>query len=254
MRVNLREIQTQVDELLRHARQGSLLRRGMDVVLAGQPNVGKSSLLNRLAGEELAIVTAIAGTTRDIVRQTIQLNGLPVNIIDTAGLRRTEDEVELIGIQRAWREIEQADVLLLLVDARAGITAADEVIVQQLPAKLPRLVVHNKADLVDSTDQFPDTLYVSAKSGAGIDRLRDELQRLAGWHAQSEDVYLARERHLASLRAAREHLRAGELVFGQAEFMAEELRLAQTALNAITGEFTADDLLGEIFSRFCIGK
>ncbi|HLU76832.1 MAG TPA: tRNA uridine-5-carboxymethylaminomethyl(34) synthesis GTPase MnmE [Burkholderiales bacterium] len=246
-----------VGEILGRAQQGSLLRTGLNVVLAGQPNVGKSSLLNRLAGEELAIVTEIPGTTRDVVRQTIYLEGLPVNIIDTAGLRETEDAVEQIGIARAWKEIEQADLLLLLVDARSGVGAEDEDILRRLPASLRRLTVYNKIDLVDASalpDEADDMLCVSAKTGQGVPALRERLEAIAGWQGGSEDLYLARERHLVALREAREALARAQAADPHWELLAEELRLAQAALSRITGAFTADDLLGEIFSRFCIGK
>ena len=226
-------------------------------MLAGQPNVGKSSLLNRLAGEELAIVTDVPGTTRDTVRQTIQVHGLPINIIDTAGLRDTQDEVERIGIARTWSEIQRADVLLLLVDARAGVTAKDLRIVAQLPEGLQRLIVYNKLDLVEDrggASLDADSVQVSAKTGEGIESLRDRLQAIAGWQANTEDVYLARERHLVALNETALCLERAAEAVGQAELMAEELRLAQVALGRITGVFTADDLLGEIFSRFCIGK
>lgn len=246
-----------VAEILGRALQGSLLRTGLNVVLAGQPNVGKSSLLNRLAGEELAIVTEIPGTTRDVVRQTIQIEGLPVNIIDTAGLRDTEDAVEQIGIARAWNEIEQADLLLLLVDARSGITAADESILRKLPTTLHRLTVYNKTDLLEtagSQEETDDVLRVSAKTGEGIQALRARLEAIAGWQGGSEDLYLARERHLIALREAQAALERARTADPHWELLAEELRLAQNALSRITGAFTADDLLGEIFSRFCIGK
>ncbi len=253
----LEALRVALADVLERARQGSLLRAGLHVVLAGQPNVGKSSLLNRLAGEELAIVTDVPGTTRDTVRQTIQVRGMPVNIIDTAGLRETQDAVERIGIERTWREIERADVLLLIVDARTGVTAADEAIVAKLPQRLRRVVVHNKVDLVDSArraaaEASPGIL-VSAKTGMGIEALRAALADAAGWHAVGEDVFLARERHLAALNRAAAALEQAAAA-PAAELTAEELRLAQTALSTITGEFTADDLLGEIFSRFCIGK
>jgi tRNA modification GTPase len=253
----LGDLRARIANVLAKATQGSLLRSGLNVVLAGQPNVGKSSLLNRLAGEELAIVTDVPGTTRDTVRQTIQVHGLPVNIIDTAGLRDTQDEVERIGIARTWSEIQRADVLLLLVDARVGVTAKDLRIVAQLPEGLQRLIVHNKVDLVDDHADFSvdvDAVHVSAMTGEGLEVLRDRLQAIAGWHANTEDVYLARERHLVALREAALCLERAALAIGQAELMAEELRLAQVALGSITGVFTADDLLGEIFSRFCIGK
>jgi len=250
------------DELARalgRARQGSLLRSGMNVVLAGQPNVGKSSLLNRLAGEELAIVTAIPGTTRDMVRQAIQVDGVPLNIVDTAGLREAHDEVERIGIARTWSEIERADLLLLIVDARTGVTAEDEAIVARIPAHLKRVVVHNKRDLVLERIECTETadavhVFTSAKTGEGLDDLKKSLLSLVGWEASGENVFMARERHLQALRQASTRLATAESVFSETELFAEELRLAQHDLEGITGQFTADDLLGEIFSRFCIGK
>jgi tRNA modification GTPase len=243
----------------RSAMQGSLLRSGLHVVLAGQPNVGKSSLLNRLAGEEIAIVTAIPGTTRDAVRQAIQIEGVPINFVDTAGLRNASDEVERLGIQRTWDEIERADMALLLLDARHGMTPSDEAIAARLPSQLRKILVHNKIDLTSESpriDVLRDaaTAYVSAKSGAGIDLLRDLILRYAGWQASEESVFIARERHLIALRRAAERLDSAAGQDGTAELFAEELRLAQGELAAITGEFTADDLLGEIFARFCIGK
>ena len=248
-----------IETALAKSRQGSLLRAGVQVVLAGRPNVGKSSLLNRLAGEELAIVTAIPGTTRDSVRQAIHINGVPLNIVDTAGLRETRDEVERMGIARTWSEIGRADVVLLLVDARSGVTTQDLELVQGFPQSAKRVFVHNKIDLSGSTprvqrDHAAISLHVSAKTGAGMDLLRAELLAVAGWQQGAEDSFMARERHLIALRQAAQHAdRAGEH-FGRPELFAEELRLAQEQLNSITGEFAADDLLGEIFSRFCIGK
>jgi tRNA modification GTPase len=221
--------------------------------------VGKSSLLNRLAGEDRAIVTAIAGTTRDAVRETIQIEGIPLHIIDTAGLRETEDALEKLGIERSWREIERADVVLQLLDAGAGMTAAAAALSAQLPAGVPRIQVHNKCDLagLPAERRMVDggvQLVLSAKTGAGIGLLHDELLQVAGWSGHGEDAILARARHLEALAAADGHLaRAGEELL-RLELCAEELRLAQEALAAVTGKFTADDLLGEIFSRFCIGK
>jgi len=241
------------------SRQGSLLRTGLHVVLAGQPNVGKSSLLNCLAGEELAIVTPIPGTTRDSVRQAVQIDGVPLNIVDTAGLRETRDEVERLGIARTWSEIERADVVLLLVDARAGVSKRDLELVARLPQAAKRVFVHNKIDLAGikpriQREAAATEVYVSAKTGAGMDLLRAELLAVVGWQHGAEDVYMARERHLVALRLAAQCVaRAGEQ-FSRQELFAEELRLAQEHLNSITGEFVADDLLGEIFSRFCIGK
>lgn len=255
----LQRLLAEVAEVRRRARQGSLLRTGLHVVLAGQPNVGKSSLLNRLAGEERAIVTAVAGTTRDAVRETIQVHGIPLHIIDTAGLRETEDEVERIGISRTWREIERADVIVLLLDARSGATAADTAIAAKLPAGVERIEVCNKADLAGHPAQRTEhdgrvTLWLSAKTGQGMELLEQELLRVAGWQAGAGDSFMARERHLQALARAGEHIETALGQQARLELLAEELRLAQEALTAITGEFTSDDLLGEIFSRFCIGK
>jgi len=256
----LDRVREQLTALRCRAHQGSLLRSGLTVVLAGLPNVGKSSLLNRLTGEDRAIVTEIAGTTRDALRETIQIEGIPLHVIDTAGLRDTDDPVEKIGIERTWKEIEQADVVLQIVDARAGITPADHAIDLRLPTGATRLVVENKADLAQrEVGRFETAgrihLVLSAKSGAGIDLLHDELLRVVGWQGYGEDAILARERHLEALAEAAQRLdaAAANLQAG-IELVAEELRLAQEALARITGEFTADDLLGMIFSRFCIGK
>lgn len=258
----LENLQIRLAEVFDRAGQGKLLQAGLHVVLAGQPNVGKSSLLNRLAGDDLAIVTPIAGTTRDALRSTIQIEGIPLHIIDTAGLRETEDEVEKIGIERSWREIERSDVVLLLVDARSGVSAADREILDRLPERLQRITVYNKIDLSGAQAERHDepettAISLSARSGEGIELLRQELLRIAGWH-QAEDVFIARERHLRALATAQEHIAAARRVVESAlpalELFAEELRLAQHALGEITGEFTADDLLGVIFSRFCIGK
>ncbi|KXB29611.1 tRNA modification GTPase TrmE [Dechloromonas denitrificans] len=258
----LENLQIRLAEVFDRAGQGKLLQAGLHVVLAGQPNVGKSSLLNRLAGDDLAIVTPIAGTTRDALRSTIQIEGIPLHIIDTAGLRETEDEVEKIGIERSWREIERSDVVLLLVDARSGVSAADREILDRLPERLQRITVYNKIDLSGAQAERHDeaettAIALSARSGDGIELLRQELLRIAGWH-QTEDVFIARERHLRALAMAQEHIAAARSVVESAlpalELFAEELRLAQHALGEITGEFTADDLLGVIFSRFCIGK
>lgn len=264
-RGKLARIRDALARVQRDAKQGALLREGLSVVLAGQPNVGKSSLLNALAGAELAIVTPIAGTTRDKVAQTIQIEGIPLHVIDTAGLRDTQDEVERIGIARSWSEIERADVVLHLLDARGGMTDDDAAIAARLPAGVPVVRVLNKIDLAgvepgaaDAADGGAREVRLSAKSGRGIDLLRGELLRIAGWQAGAESVYLARERHLAALRAASEHLALAADHAAQnaqaLDLFAEELRLAQEQLNSITGEFTSDDLLGVIFSRFCIGK
>ncbi len=252
-------VASELRAILDRARQGSLLRNGLHVVLVGQPNVGKSSLLNRLAGEERAIVTDIAGTTRDALRETIQIEGIPLHITDTAGLRDTTDEVEKIGIARTWQEIERADVVVRLVDVRAGLTDADAAIDARLPAGVERITVFNKVDLLArqperTEDAAGISLYLSAKADQGVELLRAELLRVAGWHRHGEDVILARERHLIALREALARVEAALDARHALELMAEELRLAQEAVNEITGEFTPDDLLGVIFSRFCIGK
>lgn len=268
-RGKLAHIRERLTRVLGEARQGALLREGLSVVLAGQPNVGKSSLLNALAGAELAIVTPIAGTTRDKVAQTIQIEGIPLHVIDTAGLRDTEDEVEKIGIARSWDEIEKADVVLHLLDARTGITLEDEAIAKRFAAGVPVVRVLNKTDLTErgpevnrlgaiNGDSEVCEVRLSAKKGEGIDLLRAQLLRIAGWQAGTESVYLARERHLIALRAAQDHLALAaehsDVGNQSLDLFAEELRLAQEELNSITGEFTSDDLLGVIFSRFCIGK
>lgn len=245
--------------VLDRARQGSLLRSGLAVVLVGQPNVGKSSLLNRLAGEERAIVTELPGTTRDALREALQIEGIPLHIVDTAGLRETADPVERIGIERTWQEIGRADVVVRLVDCRSGLTSEDEAIDARLPAQVDRVTVHNKIDLVAASPCREERdgrieIYLSARTGEGVELLERELLSLAGWHAHGEDVFLARERHLTALRAALAHVRAARECSQALELMAEELRLSQERVSEITGEFTADDLLGVIFSRFCIGK
>jgi tRNA modification GTPase len=258
-RERLGRLQVGVARSLDRGRQGSVLRSGLQVVLAGRPNVGKSSLLNRLAGEELAIVTEIPGTTRDAVRQTIQIEGVPMNIIDTAGLRDTADPVEAIGIARTWDVIGRADTLLLVVDARDGVTVADQAIAARLPRKLRPVTVFNKIDLCGGAPQAEEGadgwhVHLSARTGAGVDMLRRALLSLAGWQSGGEDVFMARERHLAALARVAQALDRAERAMPQSELFAEELRLAQFELSAITGEFTADELLGEIFSRFCVGK
>ena len=266
-RGRLQSITEQVDGVLDRARQGVLLREGITVVLAGQPNVGKSSLLNALAGAELAIVTPIAGTTRDKVSETIQIEGVPVHVIDTAGLRDSQDEVERIGIARSWIEIEKADAVLFMHDlTRIGepsYDAGDALIEHRLPAPVLHagrlLHIFNKADAIDTTSETGLAgLTVSARTGAGIAELRRKLLELAGWHAQPEGVFIARTRHVDALRRTRSHLTQAQMLAAQADgaldLLAEELRLAHDALGEITGAFTADDLLGEIFSRFCIGK
>lgn len=255
----LHATQRRLDAVLEASRQGSLLREGIHVVLAGQPNVGKSSLLNRMAGEELAIVTDIPGTTRDAIRQGIDIGGVPVHIIDTAGLRESRDAVEQIGIARTWAAIEKADLVVLLIDATRGETAADREILERFPRALRCIRVMNKIDLVPqaaAVDRLGNsaTVWLSAKTGEGTELLRAMLLESIGWHGAGEGLYLARARHVEALQRARHHLRQAAGQGAYLELLAEDLRLAQEALATITGEFTADDLLGEIFSRFCIGK
>ncbi len=261
------------------AGQGALLREGIKVVLAGQPNAGKSSLLNALAGMELAIVTPIAGTTRDKVQQTIQIEGVPVHIVDTAGLRDSDDEIERIGIQRTWDEIASADVVLFLHDLsqlppaaratgqvldaahyNAGEVAIAQALAERMPAGVPLLDVWNKADTLDAPVTLPAqrALQVSARDGEGLQALRELLLALAGWQPAAEGLYMARERHLQALLRVLLQLDAAQACLAQLQppldLLAEELRLAHNALSEITGAFGADDLLGVIFSRFCIGK
>jgi len=243
------------------ARQGSLLREGLTVVIAGRPNAGKSSLLNRLAGHEAAIVTEIPGTTRDLLREHVSLDGLPLHLTDTAGLRKSGDAVEEEGVRRAWREMQQADRVLLVVDATQGLTPEDQDIVDALPAELPVTVLYNKIDLTGQTpaeDELDgiDSLWLSAGTGDGMDLLREHLKQVAGFTQLGEDSFSARRRHIDALSRAREHLdeAAGHAQAGAGELLAEELRLAQLCLSEITGEFTSEDLLGKIFSSFCMGK
>jgi tRNA modification GTPase len=241
------------------AKQGSLLREGINVVLVGQPNVGKSSLMNQLAGEEVAIVTSIAGTTRDTIKNAIQINGVPLHVIDTAGLRETDDEVEKFGIARTWRATETANIALLLVDAAHGITETEKSILARLPQEIPKIWVHNKIDVTQEPalieqKELATHIYISAKTGVGVDLLKSHLLKLAGYQNNAEGVFMARARHLSALTQVAEHLDLAASQINSAELVAEELRLAQEALSTITGEFTPDDLLGEIFSKFCIGK
>lgn len=261
----LEQIRALWDVLAREAKQGAVLRDGLTVALIGRPNVGKSSLLNRLAGEEVAIVTPVAGTTRDQVRATIHLDGVPIHLIDTAGLRETDDMVEKIGIERTWAAVEKAGAALLISEAgdheNAAIGSAEAAIAAKLPDGIPVAWVNNKIDLLarpaqnqhDAT-RAHTSIGVSALTGEGVDLLRDWLLATAGWRPTGEGVFLARQRHLEALAQARHHLDAAVGLGTQYELFAEELRLAQTALASITGAFTPDDLLGEIFGKFCIGK
>lgn len=269
----LERLRHQVTAVLARAHQGALLREGIKVVIAGQPNAGKSSLLNALAGAELAIVTPIAGTTRDKVQQTIQIEGVPLHVIDTAGLRDSDDEVERIGIARAWDEIAAADAVLFLHDLtrveQADYAAADADIARtlqdKLPAQVPVIHVWNKTDMAAADVQSRHTaqlnaeqIALSARTGDGLDALRKRLLEVAGWQSAPEGLYLARARHVEALQAVDAHLEmADEQLAAQSahlDLLAEELRLAQLSLNSITGEFSSDDLLGVIFSSFCIGK
>ena len=270
----LSAIRETLAQVLARAATGALLREGLTVVLVGRPNVGKSSLLNALAREEAAIVTPVAGTTRDTVERRVEIAGIPLTIVDTAGLRDTADPVEAIGIERTWAAIERADLVLLLVDARAGadaLDAEDQDILARLPPGMARVVVHNKADLArivpmsalrEHGGSARRHVWISANLGdtgsAGIDLLEKEVLAVVGAQAATEDTFLARERHVHALREASGHLAAASTQLASAppaiELFAEELRDAQRALSAITGEFTADDLLGVIFGRFCIGK
>ena len=256
----LAALRDKLREVLSASRQGSLLREGVQVVIAGRPNVGKSSLLNRLAGEELAIVTEIPGTTRDAIRQSISLDGVPAHIIDTAGLRESSDPVERIGVTRSWSAIEGADLVVLLVDATQGETSADRDILERMPASLPRVRVMNKIDLLGRSPSLEredsmTTVWLSAKTGAGLDLLKQAVLQTIGWQAGSgEGLFMARARHVQALQEAERYLEHASHQGGKLELFAEELRLAQEALGSITGEFSPDDLLGEIFGRFCIGK
>ncbi len=258
-RSQLEALRTSMDELLSEARQGAVLREGLTVALIGRPNVGKSSLLNRLAGDDIAIVTPIAGTTRDHVRATVSLEGVPIHLVDTAGLRDPGDEIERIGIERTWRAVQSAGAVLYITEAGAEPGPEEAEILERLPAGLPFAHVVNKIDLSGqrtaiAAQRSGSVLRVSAKTGEGVEVLRKWLLETAGWKPHGEGLFMARARHLEALEAARKCLlSAGDL--NQAfELKAEDLRQAQQNLSSITGEFGADDLLGEIFSRFCIGK
>jgi len=247
----LNRLRAALEDVLAKSRQGSLLRSGIHVVLAGRPNVGKSSLLNRLAGEERAIVTAQPGTTRDALRESIQIESVPIVVVDTAGLRASRDEVERLGMARTHEEMARADLVLVVLEA--GRLEAPEA---PLPEGAARITVINKIDLVPGLQpgREGDEVRVSAKTGAGLDALREAILAAAGWGARGETVYLARERHLRALAEARSHLESAARHEVQWEIFAEDLRLAQDALGTITGRVSADDLLGEIFARFCVGK
>ena len=255
----------QLDQVRAEAKQGSILREGMKVVIAGRPNAGKSSLLNALAGREAAIVTDIAGTTRDVLREHIHLDGMPLHIIDTAGLRDATDEVERIGISRAWNEIEQADRILLMLDssdAEQDLIKVRPEFLAKLPNTIPVTIIRNKADLTGETERLYEqdgytVVNLSAKTQQGVDLLREHLKQAMGYQTGIEGGFLARRRHLEALEQAAQHLQTGHIQLTQfhaGELLAEELRMVQDALSEITGQFTSDDLLTNIFSSFCIGK
>ena len=274
---DLRAIITKVENVRQQAQQGSIIREGMRVVIAGRPNAGKSSLLNALSGKETAIVTDIAGTTRDVLTEQIHIDGMPLHIIDTAGLRESTDKVEKIGIERAWQEINQADRVLLMVDATEHNSVKnDELTIkrdwpeffEKIPNNIGLTIIRNKADISNATtgyievnDSTADNLHsiitLSAKTGDGVDSLKEHLKEIMGYQGSTEGSFMARRRHLIALENTHEHLKTGleqleSYVAG--EILAEELRICQQELDQITGEFTSDDLLGKIFSSFCIGK
>lgn len=256
IRAGIAETLDRLADVLGAARQGALLRDGVQVALIGQPNVGKSSLMNALAGQDVAIVTDIAGTTRDALRQEIHIEGISFHLVDTAGLRETADAVEQLGIARTWAAVEKAGIALLLVDSQHGLGEEERSIIERLPPGIARITVHNKIDLAAGSprkEPGPE-IWLSAKTGAGVDLLRTELLETAGWRPAGEGGFMARQRHLDALARAQARLLTAQTLAAQLDLQAEELRLAQEALSEITGEFTADDLLGEIFSGFCIGK
>jgi len=258
-RQKLDDMLAELENIISQSRQGMVLREGLHVVLAGEPNVGKSSLLNALAGQDLAIVTDIAGTTRDKVSQIIHLQGVPITIIDTAGLRETTDTIESIGISRSWAEISTADVVLHLMDATQPNSLLDEKIESQRSRQSTVLQVFNKQDLLSDSFVLPEhAICISAKTGAGLDFLQSRLLEIAGWNPGQESPWLARQRHIDSLEQSRMHLLLAQEHAAEndrvLDLFAEELRLAHDNLGKITGRMTADDLLGEIFSSFCIGK
>ncbi|MGH8506998.1 MAG: tRNA uridine-5-carboxymethylaminomethyl(34) synthesis GTPase MnmE [Stenotrophobium sp.] len=258
----LATVMEQLQDLLGQAAQGRRLREGMTLTLTGQPNVGKSTLLNRLAGTDAAIVTEVAGTTRDTLRENIVLAGMPLTIVDTAGLRDSDDAIEREGIRRAWQALEKAEIALFLVDDRVGLTETDHALLKKLPSAVRPLIVSNKCDLslrspARASEAGYSVIRLSAANGDGVDALTEEILRLAGVLTRTEGVFSARTRHIDALQRALSGVSAAKQRLEQgaaAELAAEELRLAQQALSEITGEFTSDDLLGRVFSQFCIGK
>lgn len=261
VQAQLKAVSEQLARVRRQARQGQLLRDGMTLVIAGRPNAGKSSLLNALAGREAAIVTELAGTTRDVLREHIQLDGMPLHIIDTAGLRDSQDPIEQEGIRRAWHQIEQADRVLLVIDDQQGFGEEDRQILERLPENLPHTRIFSKIDLTGrggglASGDTPPSVALSTRTGEGMDSLRTHLKQLMGYQGTAAGGFSARRRHIDALLRASQHLEQAQMHLDNAagELLAEELRLAQQQLSTITGEFTSDDLLGEIFSGFCIGK
>lgn len=255
----IEDVQMELQRIYNESKQGNLLREGLTVVLVGQPNVGKSSLINQLAADDIAIVTSIAGTTRDTIKSAIQINGIPLHVVDTAGLRETEDEIEQFGIARTWRALKSANIALLLIDAAHGITDVEKSILARLPSDFPKIWVHNKIDLTKKAPfiEYLDGeahIHLSAKTGDGVNLLRETLLKMVGWKSTSEGVFMARTRHLDAIKQVDQFLQSSLGAINQSEIVAENLRMAQDALSSVTGEFTPDDLLGEIFSKFCIGK
>lgn len=262
----LQHILQQLHQVFASAQQGALLREGMSVVILGRPNAGKSSLLNALAGKESAIVTDIAGTTRDIVKEEIQIDGMPLHILDTAGVREAKDEVEQIGIQRAWDAIKEADRILVMVQADEHIHPEDQAILDKMPAQIPVTLIHNKIDLIEKSPGLVENtaetgvkteLWVSVKHQLGLSLLKQHLKTEMGFTQTEEGVFMARKRHLDALQTALHFVETGQQQlehFAAGELLAEDLRQAQQALSEITGQFTSDDLLGRIFTSFCIGK
>jgi tRNA modification GTPase len=258
----LQHIVDRLHQVLVSAQQGVLLREGMSVVILGRPNAGKSSLLNALSGRESAIVTDIAGTTRDIVREEVHIDGMPLHILDTAGVREATDQVERIGIERAWQALDHADRVLVMLQAGEAIHEEDQAILEKLPAHIPVTLIRNKIDLIGHAPMVEEqsgqtVIWLSAKQKLGLDLLRDHLKQAMGFEQTAEGVFMARKRHLEALQTALEWTEHGQHqleAFAAGELLAEDLRLAQEALSEITGRFTSDDLLGRIFTSFCIGK